>query len=153
MWVPVAVWQPCEHLLYTCYTCYLLRSSTSCLRSTTSSNRSYTSQLRCGTFFLGSTTLHSLYLSIFLYARYFVKKNISHSWSLCHLHLPMLGEDRCWKRQTLFKSNAIKAKQSALNARKPLADGQEPHLCSQPFRLKLWPLKPRACRDPPPLAE
>ena len=42
--------------------------------------------------------------------------------------------------------NAIKAKQSALNARKPLVGGREPHFCSQPFR-------PRAYRDPTPLAE
>ena len=42
--------------------------------------------------------------------------------------------------------NAIKAKQSALNARKPLVGGREPNLCSLPF-------KPRAYRDPPPLAE
>jgi len=47
-----------------------LRSGTSCLRSTTSNNRSCTSQLRSsqlrsGTFLLGFTNLHSLYLSIF----------------------------------------------------------------------------------------
>ena len=42
--------------------------------------------------------------------------------------------------------NAIKAKQSALNARKPMVGGREPHLCSRPFR-------PRAYRDPTPLAE
>jgi len=33
--------------------------------------------------------------------------------------------------------NAIKAKQSALNARKPLVGGREPRLCSQPFGLEL----------------
>ena len=49
--------------------------------------------------------------------------------------------------------NAIKAKQSALNARKLLVGGREPHLCSRPFGLELRPFKPRACRDPPPLAE
>jgi len=42
--------------------------------------------------------------------------------------------------------NAIKAKQSALNARKPMVGGREPHLCSRSFR-------PRAYRDPTPLAE
>jgi len=36
--------------------------------------------------------------------------------------------------------NAIRAKQSALNARKPLVGGREPHLCSRPF-------KPRAYRS------
>ena len=36
----------------------------SCLRSTNSNNRSCTSQLRSGTFLLGSTTLHCIYLSI-----------------------------------------------------------------------------------------
>jgi len=50
-------------------------------------------------------------------------------------------------------SNAIKAKQSALNARKPLVGGREPHLCSWSFGLELQPFKPRACRDSPPFAE
>ena len=45
-----------------------LRSGTSYLRSTTCSNRSCTPQLRSDTFLLGFITLHSLYLSIFLYA-------------------------------------------------------------------------------------
>jgi len=49
--------------------------------------------------------------------------------------------------------NATKAKQSALNARQPLVGGREPHLCSPPFRLELLPFRPRASRDPPPLAE
>ena len=31
--------------------------------------------------------------------------------------------------------NATKAAQSALNARKPLVGGREPHLSSRPFRL------------------
>jgi len=35
--------------------------------------------------------------------------------------------------------NAIKAKQSALNARKPLVGGREPHLCSRLFGFELWP--------------
>jgi len=39
-----------------------------CLRSTISNNKSCTSQLRSGTYLLGSTTLLSLYSSIFLYA-------------------------------------------------------------------------------------
>jgi len=47
----------------------------------------------------------------------------------------------------------LNAKQSALNARKPLVGGREPHLCSWPFGLELRPFKPRAYRDPPPLAE
>jgi len=42
--------------------------------------------------------------------------------------------------------NATKVKQSALNARKPLVGGREPHLCYRPF-------KPGAYRDPLPLAE
>ena len=41
-------------------------------------------------------------------------------------------------------SNAIKAAQSALNARKPLVGGREPHLCSRPFGLELRHLTPRA---------
>ena len=49
--------------------------------------------------------------------------------------------------------NAIKAKQSALNARKPLVGGREPHLCSRSFKLELRPFKHRACKDPPPLVE
>ena len=49
--------------------------------------------------------------------------------------------------------NATKAKQSALNARKPQVGGREPHLCSRPFELELQPFKPRAHRDPSPLAE
>jgi len=40
---------------------------------------------------------------------------------------------------------AIEAKQSALNARKPVVGRREPHLCS-------LPVEPRAYRDPPPLA-
>jgi len=74
------------------------------LRSTTSNNRSCTSQLRSGTFSLVSATLHSLYLSIFFYARCFVKK-CSPSRSFHHLHLFMLCVDRCCKPQTLFKCN------------------------------------------------
>jgi len=35
--------------------------------------------------------------------------------------------------------NAIKAKQSALNARKPLVGGREPHLCSLPFGSSFGP--------------
>jgi len=49
--------------------------------------------------------------------------------------------------------NAIKAKQSALNARKLLVGGREPHLCSRPFRLELRPFRTGAYRDPPPFAE
>ena len=78
-----------------------LRSGTSCLRSTTSNNRSGTSQLRSGTFLLRSTTLHSLYLSILLYAWCFVKCSPSRSFYLLHMTMP--GVDRCCKRQTLFK--------------------------------------------------
>jgi len=57
-------------------------------------NRSCTSQLRSGTYLLGSTTLHSSYLSIFLNAWCFVKK-CSPSRPFCHLHLSVLGVDRC----------------------------------------------------------
>ena len=78
-----------------------LRSGTSYLRSTTCSNRSCTPQLRSDTFLLtGFTTLYSLYLSIFLYEWCFVKKNVV---LRGHLHLSMLGVDRCCKHQTLFK--------------------------------------------------
>jgi len=41
--------------------------------------------------------------------------------------------------------NAIKAKHSALNARKPLVGGRE--LRSQPFGLELRPFKPRVSVD------
>ena len=34
-------------------------------------------------------------------------KNCSLSWSFCHLHLSLLGVDRCLKRQTLFKCHKI----------------------------------------------
>ena len=79
-----------------------LRSGTSYLRSTTSNNRSCTSQLRSSTFLLGSTTLHSLYLSIF-FCTHDVLYERSPSRSFCHLHLSMLGVDRCCKLQTQFK--------------------------------------------------
>ena len=79
-----------------------LRSGTSSLRSIASNTRSCTSELRSGTFLLGFTAMHSLYLSIFLYAWCFVKK-CSPSRSFCYLHLSMLGVDRCCKHQTLFK--------------------------------------------------
>ena len=62
-----------------------LGSGTSYLRSATSNNRSCTSQLTSCPYLLRSTALHSLYLSIFLYAWYFVKK-CSPAWSFCHLH-------------------------------------------------------------------
>jgi len=43
----------------------------------------------------------------------------------CHLHLSMLGVDRCCKVKRYL--NATKAKQSALNARKPQVGGREFH--------------------------
>jgi len=49
--------------------------------------------------------------------------------------------------------NATKAKESALNARRPLVGGREPHLCSQPFGFEFRPFKPRAYTELPPLAE
>jgi len=49
--------------------------------------------------------------------------------------------------------NAIKAKQSALSARKPLVGGRETNLCSRPFGLELLPFKRRAYMDSPPLVE
>ena len=70
----------------------------------------------------------SLYLSIFLYA---IVKKCSNSRSFCHLHLSVLGVDRCCKRQTLFKCQ--KAKQSAQNAQKPLVFVRKPHLFSRPL--------------------
>jgi len=111
-----------------------LRSGTSSLRSTTSNIRSCTSQLRTGTFLLGSTTLlgriHcNVVTVILLFALSLQVASVKHY------------------------LNAIKAKQSALNARKPLVGGREPHLCSRLFRLELRPFKPRAYRDPPPIAE
>jgi len=48
----------------------------------------------------------------------------------------MLGVDRCCKRQTLL--NAMKAKESALSARKPLVGGLEPHLCYRPFKPRAY---------------
>ena len=63
--------------------------------------------------------------------------------------MTMLGVDASVKHYL----NAVKVKQSALNARKPLVGGREPHLCSWRFGLELRPFKTRACRDLPPLAE
>jgi len=107
-----------------------LRSDTSCLRSTTSNNRSCTWQLRSGTFLLGSTTLHSLYLSIFLYACFVKNVVLPGHFVICIC--PCL----VWIDVAIVKHylNAIKAKQNALNAREPLVGGREPHLCSPPFR-------------------
>ena len=79
---------------------------TSCLRSTTSNDRSCTSQLRSGTFLLVSTTLHSLHLSIFLYAWCFVNNAVFTA--ILPLSLSMLGVDRCCKRQTLLKCHKIR---------------------------------------------
>jgi len=73
-----------------------------------SNNRSCTPQLRSGTFLLGSTALHSLYLSIFLYAWCFVKNVVLHG----HLHLPTLG----WCRQMLQASNRFKCHKSLWSA-------------------------------------
>ena len=73
----------------------------------------------------------------------------SFSPSFCHLHSYVLGVDRCFKRQTLFKCH--ESQTNASNARKPLVGGREPHLCSRPFGLELRPFKPRAYRDSPPL--
>ena len=78
-------------------------------------------------------------------------KKCSPSRSFCHLHLSMFGLD-IDVASVKHYLNAKKAKQSALNARKPLVGGREPHLCFRPFGLELRPFKPRACRDPP-LAE
>jgi len=79
-----------------------LRSGTCYLRSTTSNNRSCTPQSRSVTFLLGSTTLHSLYFSIFFCTHDVLYKR-SPLRSFCHLHLSMLVVDRCCKHQTLFK--------------------------------------------------
>ena len=79
-----------------------LRSGTSYLRSTTSNNRSCTPLSRSVTFLLGSTTLHSLYFSIFFCTHDVLYKR-SPLRSFCHLHLSMLVVDRCCKHQTLFK--------------------------------------------------
>ena len=78
-----------------------------CLRSTT--NRSCISQSWSGTFLLGSTTLRSLYSSILLYAWYFRGHFVI---CIC----PCLA----WIDVASVKHylNAIKAKQSASNARK-----------------------------------
>jgi len=78
-----------------------LRSGTSCLRSTTSNNRSCTSQLRSSTFV--AVIHHSAHfiLEYFSLCLTFCKK--CSSGSFCHLHLSMLGVDRCCKRQILFK--------------------------------------------------
>jgi len=85
------------------------------LRPGTSCNRSCTSQLRSGTFLLGSTTLRSLYLSIFHYAWCFVKNVVLHGHFVicpCLVWIDVAG--------IKHYLNAIKAKQSALNARKPM---------------------------------
>ena len=81
-----------------------LRSGTSCLRSTTSNNRSCTSQLRSGTFVAVIHQSAHFILEYFSLCLTFCKKNCS-SGSFCHLHLSMLGVDRCCKRQTLFKGH------------------------------------------------
>jgi len=109
-----------------------LRSGTSCLRPATSNNRSCTSQLRSGTFLLGSTTLHSLYVSIFLHAWCFVKKKSSPSRSSCHLHLSTLGVDRWCKRQALLECHISQTEC-------PSRRSGTPPLLSRPFGLELRP--------------
>ena len=76
-------------------------------------------------------------------------KKCSPSRSFCHLS--MLGVDRCCRHQTLFKCH--KSQTECLECSKTPGRGREPHLCSRPFGLYLRPFKPRAYRDPPPLAE
>jgi len=123
-----------------------LRSGTSCLRSTTSNNRSCASQLRSGTFFLGSNHPAQFIFEYFSLCMMFCKK-CSHWRLFCHCVCPRLVWINAARLKHYLKAiTVIKAKQSALNARKPLVGRREPHLCSLPFR-------PRAYRDPPPLAE
>ena len=118
-----------------------LRSGASCLRSTTSNNRSCTSQLRSGTFLAGFHHSAEFIFEYFSLGMMFCRENV-----ILHGHF-VICICQCCQRQTPFiLSNAIEAKQSALNARKPLVGGREPHLCSRPF-------KPRACRDALPLVE
>jgi len=85
-----------------------------CLRSTT--NRSCISQSRSGTFLLGSTTLRSLYLSIFSLCMTFSKENVVLRGHFVICICPCLA----WIEVANVKQylNAIKAKQSASNARK-----------------------------------
>ena len=118
-----------------------LRSGTSYLRSTTSNNRSCTPQSRSVTFLLGSTTLHSLYFSIF-----FCTHDVCTNVVLYGHFVICICPCSWWIDVASIKhySNAIKAKQSALNARKPLVGGREPYLCSRLFRLELRPFRPRA---------
>jgi len=128
-------------------------SGTSFLRSTTSVDRSCNSQLKSGTFLLGFTTLHSaqLIFEYFSLCMMFCKKRCSSSRSFVICICPCL----VWIDAVSVKHylNAIKAKQSALSARKPLVGGRELHLCSRPFGLELRPFRPRAYMDSPPLVE
>ena len=60
-------------------------------------------------------------------------KKCSLSRSFCHLHLSMVGIDRCCKHQALFKRH--KSQTERLECSK--TPGREPHLCSRPFGLEL----------------
>ena len=129
-----------------------LRSGTSCLRSTTSNNRSRTPQLRSGTFFAGiHRSAQFMFEYFFLYACCFVKNAVLRGHFV--VHLSMLGVVRCCKRQTLFKCHKSQTECLKCMLENPWSAVREPHLCCQPFELELRPFKPRAYRDPPPLAE
>jgi len=93
-----------------------LRSGTSCLRSTTSNNRSCTSQLRSGTFV--AVIHHSAHfiLEYFSLCLTFCKKNVVQGHFVICICPCLVWIDVASVKPYL---NATKAKQSALNARKP----------------------------------
>jgi len=101
----------------------------SCLRSTTSNNRSCASQLGSGNFLLGSSTLHDLHLWIFLYAWCFVKNVALRGHFVICIYSCLVWIDVPNVKHYL---NAIKAKQSVLNARNPWSAVGNPPLLVVP---------------------
>jgi len=129
-----------------------LRSGTSCLRSTTSNNlRDPVHHNWDPAPFCWDPPFCTVYIWVFfLYAWCFIENVVLHGHFVICICTCLVWIDVASVKLYL---NAIKAKQSALNARKSLVGGREPHLCSRPFGLEFRPFKPRAYRDPPPLAE
>jgi len=82
--------------------------------------------------------LYSLYLGIFLNAWCFCK-NVG---LVLHGHFVIcICPSLVWIDVSSIKHylNATKAKQSAMNAWKPLISGRKPHLCSRPFGSSFGP--------------
>jgi len=90
-----------------------LRSGTSCLRSTTSNNRYCTSQPRSGTFLLGSTNLHSIFLCVWCFVKQEAQLSLRDrtmrrvSWNLANCHATVqkllvqqvLNKSKLWSRR------------------------------------------------------